>query len=114
MQIILKSPGQLVRDFALNGSVVTVAGHSVDVAARQLDVALLVEIRRDGETVGEIGTGAYLAQIEIPARQFIEVEVDDEEAAPAEEGQEPQPPKMERQALPLDTNAVSIVLWPAT
>ena len=113
MQIILKSPGQAVADFSVSGAIVSVSGYQVDVAARQLDTALLIEIRRDGEAVGEISSGAYLAQIEIPGRQWHEVE--SEQASPAD-GEEPAPmqaPPMERVALPLDTNAVSVTLWPA-
>lgn len=106
-QIILKQPGQPVADFAVAGTNVTVAGVSVDCAARQLDVAVAVEIRRNTSGPSEGGHGAYLAQITIPARRYtlataISVE-NDSVMGSSSATQEP---------VPLDPNAVQVTLWP--
>lgn len=106
-QIILKQPGQPVADFAVVGTTVTVAGISVDCAARQLDVAVAVEIRRNTNGPSEGGNGAYLAQISIPARRYILVKAGSAEnesvIGQASSMQEP---------VPLDPNAVQVTLWP--
>lgn len=106
-QIILKQPGQPVADFAVSGATVTVAGVSVDCAARQLDVAVGVEIRRNTTGPSEGGNGAYLAQITIPARRYtlattISTE-NDRVMGLSSATQEP---------VPLDPNAVQVTLWP--
>ena len=102
-QINLKQPGQPVADFSVNGSFVTVAGVTIDCAARQLDSSVTVEIRSSASGIHEAGDGAYLAQIEIPARRYTEVE----------EIGEDEKPTILREAVALDPNAVSITLWPA-
>jgi hypothetical protein len=102
--ITLKHPEQPVSEFSVSGAVVTVAGVSVDCTEHQDDVAVIVEIRGGAEGPAVGGSGAYLAQIHIPPRQYTEVEV------PAEDDGEP---SLERRAEPLDPNAVEIVLWPA-
>lgn len=106
-QIILKQPGQPVADFAVAGASVTVDGVSVDCAARQLDVDVAVEIRRNSTGPSEGGNGAYLAQISIPARRYTPVKVinaeNDSVMGPSSATQEP---------LPLDPNAVQVTLWP--
>lgn len=96
-QIILKQPGQPVADFSVNGSVVIVAGVTVDCADRQQDSAVLVEVRANQTGAGEGGDGAYLAHIEIPARRYVEIG----------EGED-----VTQEAVPLDSNAVAITLWP--
>lgn len=107
-QIILKQPGQPVAEFAVTGATVTVAGVAVNCAARQLDVAVAIEIRRNATGPGEGGNGAYLAQITIPARRYSLVETisaeNDSVMGPSSTTQEP---------LPLDPNAVQVTLWPA-
>ena len=102
-QINLKQPGQPVADFAFSGSLVTVAGVAVDCAARQTDTAVTVEIRANKSGPGEGGNGAYLAQIDIPARRYAEVAGADADGQPA----------MLQEPVALDPNAVSITLWPA-
>jgi len=102
MQINLKQPGQPVADFAVSGAIVTVAGVAIDCAARQQDTAAVIEIRDNAGAPGEGGSGAYLAQIEIPARRFETSAIPDDgigDEAPAE-------------PLPLDPNAVVVTLWP--
>ena len=106
-QITLKQPGQPVADFAVTGATVTVAGMSVDCAARQMDVAVAVEIRRSTTGPSEGGNGAYLAQITIPARRYIPVK-----SASAENDSVMGQASSLQEAVPLDPNAVQITLWP--
>ena len=70
MQIILKQGGQPVADFSVSGANVTVAGVAIDCAERQQDIAVTVEVRQNIGGPSEGGNGAYLAQIEIPARRY--------------------------------------------
>jgi len=110
MQINLINPGQPVADFAISGTTVSVAGLTIDCAARQQDVAIIIEIRSHNGAVIEGDQGAYLAQIQIPARRYTEPEQEGEgEGDEASDGMQdaaaPQPD-------PLDTNAVLITLWP--
>ena len=76
-QIILKQPGQPVADFSISGTTVVVAGVSVDCVERQLDTAVTVEIRLTNGVAAEGDAGAYLAQIDIPARQHETLEIDE-------------------------------------
>jgi hypothetical protein len=104
MQINLKQPGQPVADFAVAGAIVTVSGVSIDCAARQQDIAVTVEIRNNGGMPGEGGDGAYLAQIEIPARRY--------EAATIPAEDEDEQPTVMSEPQPLDPHAVVVTLWP--
>jgi len=108
MQVQLIHPGQPVADFGISGTSVTVAGHTIDCAARQQDVAIIIEIRNYNGAVIEGDQGAYLAQIQIPARRYAEPEsesFDDDESGTMQDATAPVPE-------PLDTNAVVITLWP--
>lgn len=104
MQINLKQDGQPVADFSVSGTNVTVAGVAIDCAARQQDVAVTVEVRQNLGGPSEGGNGAYLAQIEIPARRY------ETNTIPAE-GEDEQPTEVS-EPLPLDPNAVVVTLWP--
>ena len=105
-QIILKQPGQPVADFSISGATVVVAGVSVDCVERQMDTAVTVEIRLANGVVTEGDAGAYLAQIDIPARQYEILEIDEGSQ------EESTPVTHVRQPLPLDRNAVVVTLWP--
>lgn len=96
-QILLKQPGQPVADFSIAGAVITVAGISIDCAERQNDGTVNVEVRSNANGAGEGGSGAYLAQIAIPARRYTLVKT--------AVGEQPV-------AVPLDQNAIEITLWP--
>lgn len=98
--IILKQPGQPIADFAVAGTVITIAGIAVDCAERQLDTAVSIEIRTGADGVTEGGDGAYLAQIAIPARRYEEIPGETEEGP------------IEIVPVPLDQNAIDITLWP--
>ncbi|WP_300760095.1 hypothetical protein [Janthinobacterium sp.] len=106
-QIILKQPGQPVADFAFTGTRIGIAGVWIDCAERQLDAAVAVEIRNNATGPSESGNGAYLAQISIPARRYIEVEV-----STTAGDRERDAVKHIKQPLPLDPNAVQVTLWP--
>lgn len=101
--IVLKQPGQPVADFSVSGPVVTVAGVTVDCAARQRDVAELIEIRGNSTGPSEGGNGAYLAQISIPARRYTTVTVAGIDGEPDTTAQVPEQ---------LDPDAVLVTLWP--
>jgi len=112
MQIHLIHPGQPVADFAISGSVVTIGGYEIDCAERQQDVAVIIEIRRMDGIVTEGDQGAYLAQIQIPARRYSVSFTEQEQNT--EDSPDPglQGATEIREAQPLDTNAVVITLWP--
>ena len=106
-QIILKQAGQPVADFSFAEGVVTVAGVVIDCAARQQDSAVLIEVRSGNSGAVEGGSGAYLAQIAIPARRYITVQP----ATPVVAGSMGQSGAT-RESVPLDPNAVQVTLWP--
>lgn len=101
-QINLKQPGQPVADFSVSGGNVTVAGVTIDCEARQLDTAVTVEVRANKTGPSEGGNGAYLAQIEIPARRYADVEGKDKDGKP----------EITQAPLSLDPNAIVVTLWP--
>lgn len=101
-QIHLMQPGQPVADFSIAGTVVAVAGVSVDAAAVQADASVIVEIHHNGESAQIGGDGAYLAHIEVPPAEYSESLIDEESGeviVPSER-------------LPLDPNTIKVTLWP--
>lgn len=101
-QIHLKQPGQPIADFSVIGSNVTVSGVTIDCAERQLDTSVIVEIRANKSGPGEGGDGAYLAQIDIPARRYVGASIDSHDDQSA----------VNRVPVPLNPNAIAITLWP--
>ncbi|MCD6526989.1 MAG: hypothetical protein J7K75_08390 [Desulfuromonas sp.] len=94
-----------VSDYALDGSVLTVAGVAIDLAARQADVTAMVDLTADHNGVVAEGlAGSYVASVVIPPRQHRFVDS-------GELGFDDQP-VMSRQALPLNVAAVQLFLWP--
>jgi len=108
MQVTLMQPSQPIADVSISGTNITVAGISIDCAARQRDVATMIEVRNNAGTPGEGGDGAYLAQIEIPARRYETITIPDE---PGENGETGQSSEV-REPVPLDPDAVVVTLWP--
>jgi len=109
-QIQLKQPGTQVADFAVAGNLITVAGLTIDCAARQQDTAVTIEVRSHLDEVIEGGReGAYLAHIHIPARTFTEVAslVEDDASEDGDMGG-----GVALAPDPLDHNAVVVTLWP--
>lgn len=111
-QVTLQIPGQPVADFSVSGAIVTVAGAVVDCAAQQADTQVTVNIMRDKTGVTKINgkTGAYLAQVVIPAKQYHDQPVVDAAGNPVLDTQEN--PSITRVALPLDPNTIAVTLWP--
>ena len=103
-QIHLKQPGQAVADFSVTGAVVTVAGVSIDTAARESDEATTIEIRTNDGVAHEGGVGAFLAQIDIPARRYTETEGD----VDPQTGE----PSIVMTPVAFDPNRIAITLWP--
>lgn len=103
-QINLKQPGQPVAEFSVTGSVVTVAGVEIDCAGRETDEAQIIEIRIQDGIAHEGGAGAFLAQIEVPARRYIE------EVGPLDADGKP---TTVITPVAFDPNRIAIMLWPA-
>lgn len=103
--ITLMSPGQRVAAFAIDGSRITLGGLTLDCAEHQRDEAVTLEVRGSAAAPTLGGDGPYLATIRIPARQYTE------------QAGAPDPmtgvPTLERVPLPLDPDAVELILWPA-
>lgn len=88
---------------------------------RQRDIPVTVDVCMDDQNNLTIGTGTgryYVAQVEIPAQKFVEVEdpaEDAQEAAETAEGAEDKDTantrKTHTEAVPLDMADVKLVLW---
>lgn len=86
---------------------------------RQRDIPVTVDVFMDDQNNLTIGTGRYyVAQVEIPAKVFVEVEDSTEEAQEAAEqteGAESQSHESTRkthtEAVPLDMADVKLILW---
>lgn len=103
--IHLIQPGARVAPFAVTDAALTIGDVVVTFADEQQDTSAEVVIRHSaaGFAVGS-DDGAIVAVVRIPARQYVETEG----------GTDPMSgePASTREALPLDTNAVTIELWP--
>ena len=103
--ITMIQPGARVAPFAVTDAALTVGDVVVAFADEQQDTSAEVVIRHSaaGFAVGG-DDGAIVAVVRIPARQYVETEG----------GTDPMSgePASTREALPLDTNAVTIELWP--
>lgn len=104
-RIVVINPGQSVADFSVSGALVTIAGLQVDCEALQEDVVKRVEVRRNAGRIEIGGDGAYVAQIEIPARTYTQ-----SAGSEAEDGEEEA--VASSTATPLDANAILVTLWP--
>lgn len=103
--IHLIQPGARVAPFAVTDAALTIGDVVVTFADEQQDTSAEVVIRHcaAGFAVGS-DDGPIVAIVRIPARQFVETEGGTDPVT----GQ----PVITREALPLDTNAVTIELWP--
>ena len=103
--ITMIQPGARVAPFAVTDAALTIGDVVVTFADEQQDTSAEVVIRHSaaGFVVGG-DDGAIVAVVRIPARQYVETEG----------GTDPMSgePASAREALPLDTNAVTIELWP--
>lgn len=87
---------------------------------RQRDIPVTVDVCMDDQNNLTIGTGTgryYVAQVEIPAQKFVEVEdpaEDAQEAAETAEGPRTRTAntrKTHTEAVPLDMADVKLILW---
>lgn len=107
MQVFKVSEGTQFASYALDEQtkILTLEGVVIDLeAAVQADCQNIITITKDmnGEYIrGLEGKGGYVADIEIPPREYVEVE--------SGEGDEK---TITRTALPLDTATVVLRLWP--
>ena len=104
--IHLIQPGARVAPFAVTDAAFTIGDVVVTFADEQQDTSAEVVIRHCAAHGFAVGSddGAIVAIVRIPARQYVETEG----------GTDPMSgePASTRDALPLDTNAVTIELWP--
>lgn len=92
-------------DYSVNGTVLTVHGVAIDLAARQRDVQTVIDVSLSSDlaTVVE-GVGAwYVATIVVPPQEYDLVDSGQTD----ENGN----PVMILQALPLDMSKVELRLW---
>lgn len=102
--ITLMSPGQRVAAFAVDGGRITIGGLVIDCAEHQSDEAVTLEVRGSANAPALGGDGQYLATVHIPARQYAAQEIAPDPVTGA--------PAIERIPLPLDPDAVELILWP--
>lgn len=90
---------------SVNGTVLTIHGVTVDLAARQQDVQSVVDICLGSDLISAAeGVGAwYVATIIVPPREY--------ELIASGQTDENGNPIMILQALPLDMNKVELRLW---
>lgn len=102
MRIVNKNEGAKI-PFEVNGTVITFDDElSLKLAKLEKDDPVHKDICLDADgdlMIGTAGARAYVAEIDIPAREYITPE--------PEEGEEPQPP----QPMPLDMDKVTLSLW---
>lgn len=121
MKIIEKNAGQKI-DYELNGTKLSFADGALtlDLARRQRDNAVTLDIMVDSE--GSLTTGKglyYAAQVEIPTREYDEEIIPAPEPAEQEDGEGESDPggmngqreQVERTPLPLDTDDVVLSLF---
>jgi len=104
MQVRTVGPGPHP-DFGISAGIVTVAGVTIDTAARQADAQQVIDIRTAAGIAQEGGSGYQLASIQIPPRRYV---VTEDAAADEEEAD-----GGSREATPLDTQQVKVTIWSA-
>ena len=102
MKVIEKNEGRKI-DWACTVNKICIDNDlTINLAKRQQDYDVHIDICYDADKNLVIGTAAgraYVAEIDIPARMYVQNEV--------EEGEEPEPPT----PVPLDIAEVTISLW---
>jgi hypothetical protein len=103
MIIIEKNPGPKI-DYEVTGKKITFDDDlTINLAKRQKDEPEHIDVcsDNDGELViGAAAGRAYVAEIDIPAKEY-------EYHEPENEGDEPEPPT----PIPLDMDKVTLTLW---
>ncbi len=99
MIIIDENQGQKI-PYSVNGKKVTFNDDlTINLASREQDWPVHIDICFDEDRALVIGAAAgraYVAEIDIPARQYTEEEIDDE---------------IQRTPVPLDMDTVTLSLW---
>ena len=99
MIIIEKNEGTKI-PYSVNGTKVTFDDDlTLNLASREQDWPVHIDICFDEDRALVIGAAAgraYVAELDIPARQYIEEEIDDE---------------IQRTPVPLDMDTVTLSLW---
>lgn len=104
-RIKLMTPGASTAEFSVAGTMVTVAGVSVDCVAHQQDSVVVVEVRDNNGAAAIGGNGFYLAIIRIPARKYVDEPTGETDPVSGEAG-------MAATALPLEAREIEVTLWP--
>lgn len=101
MIVIEKNEGPKI-PYSVDGTKITFNDDlTINLASREQDWPVHIDICFDGDKALVIGTAvgrAYVAQIDIPERQYVEE---------GEEGEE----EVRRVPVPLDMDAVTLTLW---
>ena len=112
MIIINKNEGTKI-PYSVRGTKITFDDDlTINLAKREADDPVHIDICYDADKNLVIGTAAgraYVAEIDIPAREYIEIpdesdETTDEDSAMMREG-------ASREAVPLDMDKVTLSLW---
>lgn len=117
MTIIEKNEGKKI-DYALKGTKLQFADGAltIDLARYQQDDPVVRDIMVDGEGYLTMGQGRYyVAQVEIPARDYSEAEIDAQQMAGlsdmSEASEYQEMPLTVRTPLPLNTDEVTLHLF---
>jgi hypothetical protein len=97
-------------DYSLAGTVLTIGGIAVDLAAEQGDQEVVITFSEHGGMIhrGMMPASAYIADVIIPPRKYDQVESD------GEGGEADEVPESETENVPaaLDLDSVVLRLWP--
>lgn len=107
MKIVERNAGQKI-DYELRGTRLSFADGelTIDLARYQQDDPVTRDIMVDSEGYLTNGRGRYyVAQVEIPAKEYEEIPVEDGESGDEMDG------GTERRALPLNTDDVTLYLF---
>ena len=116
VQVVEKNPGtKIAWEQVGNKLIFGEDDLSIRCETRQRDWPVLVDICADDDHNLVIGVGVgryYVAQVEIPARTYIEVEDEPEgDEAPSESVTEGMGSRKHKEALPIDMGEVVLTLW---
>lgn len=105
MIIVNKNEGEKI-PYEQNGNKVCFDDDlTINLAKREEDEAVHIDICYDGDGALVVGAAAgrrYVAEIDIPAREYTETE---------EETEEGEQTKIRREPVPLDMDKVTLTLW---
>jgi hypothetical protein len=104
-------------DFSLEGTILTIGGIEIDLQAEEGDQEVIITL---GSCAGMVHrnlspTCTYVADIIIPPRRYTTVPVEGSDEEEEDDGGEGAPggaPKTKTLALAIDTEVVTLRLWP--